>query len=210
VELFGLLKAHGLKEFTGRAQRWVQPVVNLCLAGFVFLSLVNFNTLLDGNSLKYWLLLQPTVFSPGSQRYVVDGLLVKSLTTPEAKILVGAAGNVAYFSERYSYDLMGKADLEIARQEVKLPTNLESLTFLQPGHTKYDYSISIGRYQPDVLVELMRYTDDEFMPYLDNYEKVTVNKHVMYFRKDSPYVLWDALEVYRTASPESAPVDVAP
>ena len=187
------------------------PVVNLCLAGFVFLCLVNFNTLLDGNSLKYWLLLQPTVFSPGSQRYVVDGLLVKSLTTPEAKILVGAAGNVAYFSERFSYDMMGKADYEIARQDVKLPDNLDSLTFLQPGHYKYDYAISIGRYQPDVLVELKRYTDEEFLPYLDNYEKVTVNKHAMYFLKDSPNVRWDVLEAYRTAPAETtAPLDVAP
>jgi hypothetical protein len=210
VELFGLLKAHGLKEFAGRAQRWVQPVANLCLVGFVFLSLVNFNTLLDGNSLKYWLLLQPTVFSPGSQRYVVDGLLVKNLTTPDATILVGAAGNVAYFSERFSYDMMGKADREIARQEVKIPANLESLTFLQPGHYKYDYSISIGRYQPDVLVELKRYTDEEFLPYLGNYEKVTVNNHAMYFRIGSPNVLWEELEKYRTAAAESEPVDVTP
>ncbi len=207
VYLFDLLKAHGLKEFAGKARRWVTPMVNLCLAGFVFLSLVNFNTLLDGNSLKYWLLLQPTVFSPGSQRYAVDGLLVKSLTTPNAKILVGAAGNVAYFSERFSYDMMGKADYEIARQNVKIPTDLDSLTFLQPGHYKYDYSISIGRYQPDVLVELKRYTDDEFMPYLTNYEKVTVNKHAMYFLKDSPNVRWDVLAAYRTAPAESEPAE---
>jgi hypothetical protein len=210
VDLFGLLLAHGLKEFSGRSRRWVRPVTSLCLVGFVFLSLVNFNTLLDGNSLKYWLLLQPSVFTPGSQRYAVDGLLVKSLTTPEAKILVGAAGNVAYFSERFSYDLMGKADREIARQDVKIPADLESLTFLQPGHYKYDYAISIGRYQPDVLVELKRYTDDEFLPYLVNYEKITVNRHAMYFRKDSPNILWDRLQAYRDGTPESAPADTAP
>lgn len=211
VYLFDLLKEHGLKEFAGKARGWVTPVVNLCLTGFVFLSLVNFNTLLDGNSLKYWLLLQPTVFSPGSQRYAVDGLLVKSLTTPEAKILVGAAGNVAYFAERFSYDLMGKADYEIARQPVKIPADLDSLTFLQPGHYKYDYAISIGRYQPDVLVELKRYTDEEFSPYLGNYEKVTVNNHAMYFLKGSPNVRWDVLEAYRTAPAETtAPLDVTP
>jgi hypothetical protein len=199
VYIFDLIKDHGQKEFTGKINNLVTKSIYGIMILFVLFGLINFNTLLDGNSLKYWLLLQPTVFSPGSQRYAVDGLLVKKFTTADAKILVGAAGNVAYFSERFSYDLMGKADYEIARQEVKIPKDLETLTFLRPGHYKYDYSISIGKYRPDVLVELKAYTDEEFTPYLRGYKKYIVNNHTMYFRLDSEYINWDELNNYKNS-----------
>ncbi|PKO07264.1 MAG: hypothetical protein CVU41_02990 [Chloroflexi bacterium HGW-Chloroflexi-3] len=196
VYIFELIKDHSQAEFKGNIKKWVSRSVELVLILFVLFGLINFNTLLDGNSLKYWLLLQPTVYSPGSQRYAVDGIFVKKFTSPDAKILVGAAGNVAYFSERFSYDLMGKADSEIARQDVKIPKDLETLTFLRPGHYKYDYSISIGKYQPDVLVELKANTDEEFSPYLSGYKRYMVNNHAMYFRLDSEFINWDELNNY--------------
>lgn len=199
--LFELIKQRALLTFDNA--RWVTGVVNGGFIVFLALSLVNFNTLLDGNSLRYWLLLQRSIFAPGSERYAIDGLFLKDLTSENARLLVGAAGNVTYFSRRFTYDMMGKADKIIAHEPIRIPSNLESLTFLQPGHLKWDYAYSIGQLQPDVVVELKQYTDDEAAPYLVNYEKVKINGHNMYFKLGSTNIRWDLV---RSGAYASQPV----
>jgi len=142
--------------------------------------------------LGYALLLKPTVYRPGTERYTRDALILRDLTLPEAKIAVVAAGNIAYFSDRPVVDMLGKSDMVIAKQPSRVGTDV-SLMDLRPGHIKWDYAWSIGKLQPEVVVELRVSTVEQGELYLDNYERVTLNGHTMYFKQDSKEVLWEEL-----------------
>ena len=80
----------------------------------------------------------------------------------------------------------------IAKQASRVGTDV-SLMDLRPGHIKWDYAWSIGKLQPDVVVELRVSTVEQGELYLDNYERVTLNGHTMYFKQDSKEVLWEEL-----------------
>ena len=76
---------------------------------------------------------------------VVTGILIGRHTRDDATLAVIAAGNVPYFSRRYSLDLLGKSDPAIAR----LPANPVGYA----GHAKVDPETSLGR-MPDLVVTL--------------------------------------------------------
>jgi arabinofuranosyltransferase len=192
-DLFDLLRQHGLQEFNLRWQKVALPGANLAFVGFVFLALVNFNVLLDGNSLKQWVLIDPNIFAPGSQRYLRDGVLLAQVTSPQAKIAVAAAGNIPYFANRFSIDLLGKVDKVIAHEPIHSGPRGEGLVNLQPGHLKWDYARSIGEQKPDVIVDLILNTGEEVAPYLVDYQKVLMNGHTVYFRSGSANIYWDKI-----------------
>ena len=50
------------------------------------------------------------------ERMTKLGLLIRDHTTPDATIAVYWAGAIPYFSQRQSYDLLGKSDKYIAKQ----------------------------------------------------------------------------------------------
>jgi len=62
---------------------------------------------------------------------------------------------------------------------------------VRPGHIKFNYAYSIGQLQPDVVVELRASTNDIAEKYLENYERIKLNGHIMYFRKGSSHILWE-------------------
>src|SRR5207245_2001642 len=74
---------------------------------------------------------------------LVTGVLIGRHTRPEATIAVVAAGNVAYFSHRYTVDMLGKSDAHIAHE----PAHAGSWV----GHNKYDPEYSLGL-RPDLVV----------------------------------------------------------
>ena len=160
------------------------------MTAFVLFSLVNFNMVLDYNSLKEVFLLQPNVYVSGTQRYVKDAVLLNQITTSEARVAVVAAGNIPYFSPRYAIDLLGKNDYQLAKEPAHM-MYLDDLTFFQPGHMKWDYAYSIGQLKPDVVVELRKDTAPDGEQYLGGYEKVKLNGHFMYLLKDSKSILWE-------------------
>jgi len=106
------------------------------------------------------------------------------------------AGNICYFSHRTCIDLLGKADKRIARSPIQVPPDAD-WQVLRPGHIKFDYSYSIGTLKPDVVVELLESTYDIGERFLIEYEKVKLNGHWMYFRKDSKAVKWERLYAIR-------------
>jgi hypothetical protein len=58
---------------------------------------------------------------------------------------------------------------------------------------KFDYAYSIGRRQPDVVVQLWSHVE-EAKPFLDeHYDGVLVGGWCVYARRASPNVLWDRL-----------------
>jgi hypothetical protein len=193
VWLFDLVRAQAQKSLTGRLARWAAPASNAAMLAFMALALVNFNTLIDGNSLKQWLQLERNIFAPGSERYARDGLLIKQVTTPNAVLAVAAAGNSVYFSGLKAIDIQGKVDPVIARQPIRKPPKGDDLLSLQPGHLKWDYERSIMQGKPDVIEDLIINTADEAEPYLTDYINIKVNGHVMYFLLKSPNILWDKI-----------------
>lgn len=150
----------------------------------------------DNNVLRYALLIERSIFVPGTERYTRDGLILRTLTTPQATLAVTAAGNIIYFAERPGVDLLGKMDKVIAREESKVNETFEDVEDFQAGHDKWNYAYSLGVLMPDVIVEVRRSTMDQAEPYLTNYEAFWVNNHRVFFRKNSPHILWDVLNTY--------------
>ena len=151
-----------------KTQRWVGPLSQAALVFFAFLSLVNFNTLLDFNSLAYATLRKPSIYVIGQEKILRIALFVKENTTPDATVLAVAAGGVPYFSERVTYDLLGKSDRVIAHEPMHIDLSGGLIDF-RPGHNKWDYAHSIGELKPDIIPEVWQGTLAEAKPYLKDY-----------------------------------------
>lgn len=78
-------------------------------------------------------------------RRVRAGLAIAGNTTPDVTIAVHAAGQIPYYSERRTLDLLGLNDPVIAREPRR--------TSFYPGHDKWDYDYSIGTLQPDLIAD---------------------------------------------------------
>lgn len=73
---------------------------------------------------------------------------LKKVTPPTATFAVHWAGAFPYFSERTCIDLLGKNDRVIAH----LPSRTPDPQAWIPGHDRWDYTWSIGRLKPDLIV----------------------------------------------------------
>lgn len=73
------------------------------------------------------------------------GLHIRRFTDPQAVIAVHAAGQIPYFSERPSLDLLGKNDPVIAKGP--------PAAAFAPGHDKWNYDYSILQLKPDVVAD---------------------------------------------------------
>ena len=185
-----------------RLKRLAGGLVALGMAVFILFSLLMVNRLLDTDNfiydlrnprtgaLRFFLLQERSIYVPGNERYTRDALILRQVTTPEASIAVVAAGNIPYFAHRYAIDLLGKGDALIARGPIQVDPYGDWLE-LRPGHIKFNYAYSIGQLQPDVVVELRASTNDIAEKYLENYERIKLNGHIMYFRKGSSHILWE-------------------
>jgi hypothetical protein len=180
----------------------VGPLSQAALVFFALLSLVNFNTLLDFNSLEYATLRKPSIYVTGQEKILRIALFVKENTTPDATVLAVAAGGVPYFSERITYDLLGKSDRVIAHEPMHIDLSAGLLDF-RPGHNKWDYAHSIGELKPDIIPEVWQGTLAEAQPYLKDYTVIKMEDFkrwlpdgVMYVRTGSSNILWDKLQQY--------------
>jgi hypothetical protein len=72
------------------------------------------------------------------------GVLLRSLTKPDARIAVYRAGAPPYYAQRPTVDLLGKSDAYVAHLAARSSF---------PGHNKYSYRYSIGRLRPEVVAE---------------------------------------------------------
>lgn len=73
------------------------------------------------------------------------GLHIQQSTDADAVIAVHAAGQIPYFSERATIDLLGKSDAYIAKGP--------PATAFVPGHNKWNYAYSILELRPDVIAD---------------------------------------------------------
>jgi hypothetical protein len=104
------------------------------------------------------------------------GLHIKDYTNPSAVIAVHAAGQIPYFSERITIDLLGKSDPVIA----KGPPAAD----FAPGHNKWNYNYSILQLRPDLVADNFNKLS-AFMDSVLEYQRLP---NGIYVRKDSTLV----------------------
>ncbi len=197
-----------LSNWLPKAKKTIPKITSGAFALFIILSMLMWNRLIDNgnpisnlkdpseNSLRYFLLLEPTVYESGTERVTKDAILINQLTEENATVATVAAGNICYFVHRECIDLFGKSDPVVAHGGIQVPLDAD-WEDLRPGHVKFNYKYSIGELQPDIVVEIMKSTQEQAEPYLTNYVQATVNGHLMFFKADSPYIKWDLLEELR-------------
>jgi hypothetical protein len=88
----------------------------------------------------------------GDRGWAAYGLLLKETTAPDATAAVTWAGNATYFSERRTFDQLGKTDALIAHGPHVSPV-------FRPGHSKWRLEHTIGTLRPDVIAALYYVTE---------------------------------------------------
>ena len=109
-------------------------------------------------------------------RRVKLGLHIAENTSPETVIAVHAAGQIPYYSERATIDMLGLNDPVVAKGT--------GHGEFYPGHNKWNYDYSIGELQPDLIA-------DNFAPlaaFMQGNEQYTKLKNGIYIRNGSSLV----------------------
>jgi hypothetical protein len=106
-------------------------------------------------------------------RRVKVGLSVAKYSSNAATIAVHAAGQIPYYSDRRTIDLLGLNDRVIAKGPVTGP--------FYPGHDKWNYDYSIRQLRPDLIADNWIKLGD-YMKHEADYSQL---ENGMYVRKDS-------------------------
>ena len=165
------------------------------LTFFVF-SLLTVNTLLGSwKSIERWSFGRRPDFVAGNEQYVRVSYYLEKIVTPDARIAVTAAGNIAYFlPDNYVIDMLGKADASIAHGPVSMSMGIPDIPNMQPGHMKWNYKYSIGELKPDVITNIRLGTQEFADPYLKDYTYITIGPRIkLYLLIGSPNIKWDLL-----------------
>ena len=85
--------------------------------------------------------------SRGDKGWSAYGLLVRETTAADATVAVTWAGNASYFSDRITFDQLGKTDAIIAHGPNVSPV-------FRPGHSKWNLSYTFGNLAPDLIAGL--------------------------------------------------------
>jgi hypothetical protein len=109
-------------------------------------------------------------------RRVKLGVTLAEFTDPQAIIAVHAAGQIPYYSERRTIDLLGLNDPVIAKGPVTGP--------FYPGHDKWNYDYSILQLKPDLIADNWVKLGD-FMKGKTEYQQLD---NGIYVRKDSTLI----------------------
>lgn len=114
-------------------------------------------------------------------RRVKLALHIKANTDPSAVIAVHAAGQIPYYSERPTIDLLGLNDPIIAKGQGEGE--------FYPGHNKWNYYYSINQLQPDVIADNF----EPLRPFMkDNVEYILLPSDI-YVRADTQLVNLEGL-----------------
>ncbi len=109
-------------------------------------------------------------------RRTAIGIAIARYTSSDATIAVHAAGQIPYYSERRTIDLLGLNDPVIAKGPLAGP--------FYPGHDKWNYDYSIAGLKPDVIADNWTKLGD-YMRGMPDYQQLPSG---MYVRKDSTLI----------------------
>lgn len=124
--------------------------IPICLMIF----LAQINCFHGTQTLFYSLLVWPPLHVEDNLKQVQNALQIREITHPTAKIGVVMAGCLPYFVDRACIDFLGKNDKLIARERAhQMKSGTAVLWEFYPGHMKWDYSYSIGKLRPDVIMD---------------------------------------------------------
>jgi arabinofuranosyltransferase len=163
---------------------------------FFALSLLTFNALIgEWKSVERWSLDRKPDFVAGSEQYTRIAYYLEKVITPDARVAVTAAGNIAYFlPDNYVIDILGKADATVAHGPVRIPMGIPDIPNMQPGHMKWNYEYTFGELKPDVIAHIRVDTEEEAAPYLEEYIFITIGPGVkLYLRNESPNIKWEVI-----------------
>jgi hypothetical protein len=193
------------------------PVRRMSAAAFALAVLcagIAFNSIHGIDALAEVVLLRPALHAGdggGNQSDVEQALLVRQATTPAARIAVMRAGTIPYFADRPALDLLGKNDRIIAHGPAASVGHSLRVAEFRPGHMKFNFAYSIGRQQPDVILQLRQRTKLAEPFIKDTYAEVEFGDGCAFARRDSPHVLWQRVSARRcyeaTPTSDAAPID---
>jgi hypothetical protein len=161
-------------------------------AAFVLLVLVSlplFNRLNAPSAIREWTLTERPLHAVDNQRMYRMARALERYAGPRASIAVVWAGTVPYFTGRPAVDMLGKNDRALAREPARVPPGGWHAREFIPGHTKWDYALSIGERRPDLISDFVG-EPDEAAEYLRGaYTRVTAGEFAFYLRNDSEHLL---------------------
>jgi hypothetical protein len=173
-----------LPAFVGRHPQRVGGVI-------IVLALLSFNSIQGPIALTEWLLLSRPFHVDRNEKMVERALLLREITTSDARLGIVWDGAIGYFSERHCISMLGKNDYKIAREPMRTYPLPGGLVAFLPGHMKWDYGYSIGELKPDIVVQFWM-NQEEAAKYLQaSYVRAKVGEFTLDFLEDSPNVRWD-------------------
>jgi len=141
------------------------------------------------------LMLRKAMGVPEIRRRIMVGHVISEITHKHAKIGLIAAGTIPYHTEdRHFVDLFGYNDKILSKQPGHIRgEGWSKYVSYGPGLVKYDIDYSVGRLQPDVLVNIPLHDAEGLEKKYGHYYKAVaidlpeLNKTVkIWLRKDSP------------------------
>ena len=167
------------------------------------ISFVKFNTPYGLAKAKDWLLVEPPFEVWGIRSKIQLGLSINKISNKNAIVAEVAAGVIPYFFDHKYIDLLGKNDKFIAKGKMRQFEKNKDLfkynnvlnskyTFFYPGHLKWDYSYSLGKFKPDIIVDLWG-NKREAIPFLKGYSTIYVNKIRLIVKNNSKNIYWDKI-----------------
>ena len=144
------------------------------------------------------LLWQPPYQSDFSRHLVPIGLTLREVLEPGARIAVGGAGIIPYFSDLYAVDYLGKNEKKIARGEPDLVHVRKPPMRYFPGHVKYALNYTFDTYAPDFM-EYVAFGGERLRDEALN--ALIEVPDLGYFRANSPQVRWSRLSLRPPAPP---------
>lgn len=156
----------------------------------VIVSFLQFNNNSSSLNMSGFPLLARPPHVENNKGMVERALLVRQITTPEAKIAVTWSGAIPYFSERYTIDILGKTDRIIAHEDMRKISGIEKFTYFLPGHLKYNYEHSIGELKPDVILQFWGELAEAEKVMTDRYTRLVVGDKFFYLLNGSENILW--------------------
>ena len=145
--------------------------LNLQAAFFTGLLILFLNAFNGIDSLAETFLFEKPILMKDNQKLSEIALAAKKAFPDKVQIGGATAGVLPYFSELEFVDFLGKNDKTISRLDGRIEQGIKQFWSFSPGHNKWDYSYSIGKIRPDVVVQLWSH-HEEALPYLSRAYKL--------------------------------------